>query len=240
MENLQKACAQDLKSLLKPPPTTTETTDRIPLVLTYNKGIIPLSKAIYKIWPKIQINNQELFRSLPLLANKVGQKISNQLIRAKFTSTHSGKTGKTYLNPIEDCKKANCRYCPRMNKPKYFTCTYTGYRYTTKLRGHCTTINLVYLITCTNCAKQYVGETKREFKFRMAEHIRDTRVKRETAVSIHFNEPGHSFENMIFQIIQILPTHPEDDRSTTKHPICERYWIYQLHPVKPLGLNVFG
>ena len=27
---------------------------------------------------------------------------------------------------------------------------------------HCTTRNLVYLITCTNCAKQYVGETKRE------------------------------------------------------------------------------
>ena len=99
MENLQKARAQDRKSLLKPPPTTTETTDRIPLVLTYNKGIIPLSRAIYKIWPIIQINNQEqlLLRSPPLLANKVGQKISNQLIRAEFTSTHSGKTGKTYL-----------------------------------------------------------------------------------------------------------------------------------------------
>ena len=127
-----------------------------------------------------------------------------------------------------------------MNKSKYFTRTCTCYRYATKVRGHCTTRNLVYLITCTNCAKQCVGETKREFKFRMAEHIWDTRVKRETPVSIHLNEVDHLFENMIFQIIQILPTDPEDDRSTTRRSICERYWIYQLHSLKPFGLNVFG
>ena len=117
---------------------------------------------------------------------------------------------------------------------------YTGYRYTTKLRGHCTTRNLVYLITCTKCAKQYVGETKREFRFRMAEHVRDTRVKRETPVSIHFNEPDHSFENMVFQIIHILPTDPEDDGSTIRRRQCEKYWIYQLHSLRPLGINVFG
>ena len=130
-----------------------------------------------------------------------------------------------------------------MNKSKYFTCTYTLYKYATKLRGHCTTGNLVYLITCTKCTKQYVGETKRELKFRMAEHVRDTHVKRDTSVSIHFihfNEPDHSFENMIFQIIQIFPTDPEDDRSTIRRCQCERYWIYQLHSLKPLGINVFG
>ena len=196
MDNLQKARAQDRKSLLKPPPP------KPPKQRTEYNSYSPTIRASY-----------------PSREPYIGQKISNQLIRAEFTSTHSGKTGKTYLNPIEDCKKANCRYCPRMNKSKYCTCTYTGYRYATKLRGHCTTRNLVYLITCKNCAKQYVGETKREFKFRMAEHIRDTRVKRETPVSIHFNEPGHSFENMIFQIIQMLPTDPEDDRSTTRRRI---------------------
>ena len=159
---------------------------------------------------------------------------------AEFSSTHPGKIGKTFLNPVEDCKNANCRYCSRMNKSKYFTSTYTGYRYTTKLRGHCTTRNLVYLITCTKCVKQYVGETKREFRFRMAEHVRDTRVKRETPVSIHFNEPDHSSENMVFQIIHILPTDPEDDRSTIRRRQCEKYWIYQLHSLRPLGINVFG
>ena len=95
---------------------------------------------------------------------------------------------------------------------------------------------MVYLITCTNCVKQYVGEAK----FRMGEYIQDTRVKRETPVSIHSNEPDHSFVNMIFQIIQILPTYPEDDSATTRHSICVRYWIYQLHSLKPLGLNVLN
>ena len=132
-------------------PTTTESTDRIPIVFTYSSGIIPILRAILKeIWPIVQINNQELFRSLPLLANRVGPKILNQLIRAEFTSLYSGKTGKTFLNPVKDCKKANCQYCAKMNKSIYFTCTYTAYRYATKLHDHCPTRNLVYLITCTN------------------------------------------------------------------------------------------
>ena len=106
--------------------------------------------------------------------------------------------------------------------------------------GHCTTRNLVYLITCTKCAQQYVGETKREFKYRMAEHMRDTGLKRDTPVATHYNEIGNSFENMLFQIIQIIPTDPEDEKSTPRRRSCEKYWIYQLHMLKPLGLNVFG
>ena len=118
--------------------------------------------------------------------------------------------------------------------------TYTSYTYTCKLRGHCTTRNLVYLITCTKCAQQYVGENKPEIKYRMAEHMRDTRLKRDTPVATHYNEIGHSFENMLFQIIQIIPTDPEDEKSTPRRRSCEKYWIYQLHTLKPLGLNVFG
>ena len=191
-------------------------------------------------WPIICINNDGLFRSPPLLANKVGLKISNQLIRARFKSKHSGQTGRAYANPDEDCQQANCRYCSKMNKSKCFKSTYTGYTYTTKLRGHCTTHNLVYLITCTKCVRQYVGETKREFRYRMTEHIRDTQLNRDTPVANHYNQTSHSTENMLFQIIHILPTDAEDDRSMPRRRECEKYWIYQLHSLKPLGLNVFG
>ena len=61
----------------------------------------------------LKVNNQDLFRPLPLLANKVGPKISNQLIRAEFSSTHSGKIGKTFLNPVEDCKKSKLPILPQ-------------------------------------------------------------------------------------------------------------------------------
>ena len=94
---------------------------------------------------------------------------------------------------------------------------------------------LIYL-----CAQQYVGETKREYKYRMAEHMRDTWLKRDKPVATHYNEIGHSFENMLFEIIQIILTGPEDEKSTPRRRSCEKYWIYQLHMLKPLGLNVFG
>ena len=100
--------------------------------------------------------------------------------------------------------------------------------------------NMVYLIMCKSCKKQYVGETKWEFRYTMAKHTWDTWVKRDTPVSIHFNLPGHTAENMLFQIIHILLSNPESDTSTVKRREREKYWIYQLHTLKPLGLKVFG
>ena len=35
----------------------------------------------------------------------------------------------------------------------------------------CQTIGIVYLATCSNCKKQYVGQTNRRFYDRMMEHI---------------------------------------------------------------------
>ena len=93
--------------------------------------------------------------------------------------------------------------------------------------------------SCTKCARQYVGETKWEFRYRMTEHLRDTRLNRDTSVANHYNQTGDSSENMLFQIIHILPSDPEDDRCTPRHRECEKYWIYQLHSLKPLGLIVF-
>ena len=52
--------------------------------------------------------------------------------------------------------------------------------------------------------------------------------------------PGHSSENMLFKILHILPTLPVDDRSTPRLRKKEKYWIYQLHSLKLLGLNGFG
>ena len=61
----------------------------------------------------------------------------------------------------------------------------------------------------------------------MTEHLRDTRLNTDIPVAYHYNS-GHPSENMLFQILHILPTHPVDDRSTPRRIKCEKYWIYQL------------
>ena len=139
---------------------------------------------------------------------------------------------------LEPC--ALCKYCTYIHKSKIFRSSYTKYCYQSKLRGHCTTRNLVYLITCSQCKKQYVGETKREIKVRMAEHQRDTRNKRDTPMANHFNFTNHSIRNMRFQIIEILLSDPESEQSTVTRKTRELHWIYQLHTLRPVGINVHG
>ena len=54
-----------------------------------------------------------------------------------------------------------------------------------------------------NCNQRYVGETERELKERMKEHIGYAKNNIITnATGEHFNLPGHSFQNMKFTIIE--------------------------------------
>ena len=53
------------------------------------------------------------------------------------------------------------------------------------LKLHASLLASDYFFLFEECAKQYVGETKREFKYRMDEHVRDAHVNRERTVAIH-------------------------------------------------------
>ena len=55
-----------------------------------------------------------------------------------------------------------------------------------------------FLCTCIKSARQYVGETKWEIRYRITEHQRDTHLIRDTPVANHYNESGHLSENMLF------------------------------------------
>ncbi len=50
-------------------------------------------------------------------------------------------------------------------------CTNSGRMYNTPEGGSCGSNNLVYLVICKVCHKQYVGETSRTLKQRFYEHF---------------------------------------------------------------------
>ena len=55
----------------------------------------------------------------------------------------------------------------------------------------CNTNNVVYLLECNKCKKQYIGETKRKFIVRFKEHLADIRHNRDTPVAKHYNLNSH-------------------------------------------------
>ena len=111
----------------------------------------------------------------------------------------------------------------------------------------CSSVNIVYLITCRICNLQYVGETSRAANVRWSEHLYKIR-KGETNQLIykHFNcddqhrsVPVH--DRFKFQIVEKIKT----DNLQSQNPALirrrrterELFWISQLRTIHPLGLN---
>ena len=70
---------------------------------------------------------------------------------------------------------------------------------------NCNTKNVVYMLECDkdNCKKRYIGETNREVKERIKEHIGYAKNNKTLyATGEHFNLPGHTYQNMKFTIVE--------------------------------------
>ena len=66
---------------------------------------------------------------------------------------------------------------------------------------NCKSRNLIYLMHCTKCKKQYTEETKRQLNERFRKHRRSIQNHDElicpTPVSTHFSQPGHSINDIL-------------------------------------------
>ena len=64
---------------------------------------------------------------------------------------------------------------------------------------------MIYLIQCDkqNCNTKYIGETKRNIRYRLAEH-RGYVINNQTdkTTGAHFNLPGHSVANLKMTVIE--------------------------------------
>ena len=81
---------------------------------------------------------------------------------------------------------------------------------------------------------QYVGETKRLLKTRLLEHCSDTKHKRDKPVARHFNQPGHSVDDI--KIVAIDRPGSSTDRYLRL--ALEAKWIQKLQTTAPRGINV--
>ena len=72
-----------------------------------------------------------------------------------------------------------------------------------------------------NCQQAYIGETKRQLKYRIADHKKYIRNENtEQATGAHFNLPGHSISNFTVTILERVKV--QDDRFRKER---EKYYI---------------
>jgi hypothetical protein len=94
--------------------------------------------------------------------------------------------------------------------------------------------NVIYLISCKVCNKQYVGETKLPLNKLMNLHRSDwkTRKLKDPQFHEHFHLEGHSFKDVSLCCIE-----HDTKWSDVTRKSRETYWIRRLNTLEPSGIN---
>ena len=131
------------------------------------------------------------------------------------------------------CGDQRCMNCAQMVTGIKFRSTTTGANFYARVNATCKTANLVYLIECNRCKKQYVGETKKALHRRMNGHCSDVYCKLPgKQVAVHFNTQEHSFSDINVMVIEVGLA------KIARRQRRERFWMYTLRTIAPEGMNL--
>ena len=97
--------------------------------------------------------------------------LRNILVSSRITSEHSQSTLKQPTGP-KRCPNTRCKACNFVVESNSFRSTHNQHTFFLKQAFTCKSSNLIYLMTCLKCRKQYIGETGRTLAQRITDHIR--------------------------------------------------------------------
>ena len=169
--------------------TTANQPQRIPLVITYNPALRYVSSIINKHFNILSSSPRctNVFKAKPFVAFRRSDNLSNILVTAKL---HKPVTAANEPRGSFRCGN-NCLTCNYINDGlTMYTFNSTGE--TTLINHHidCNPQNVIYMIQCNHCHKQYIGENKRRLEDHFNEHRRpvdkQNNSSKPTTVSEHF------------------------------------------------------
>jgi len=137
-------------------------------------------------------------------------------------------------NICKPCKGKKCQTCDIIGSGSTFSSSTYNKTFILNAGCSCNSKDLIYLITCTKCSIQYVGETGQNLRDRINNHKSTIRTGKKTPISIHFNSTEHTIDHLSVVPIEILFTNNLLHRRTR-----EFYWQLRLGTIFPKGLNNF-
>ena len=138
----------------------------------------------------------------------------------------------------EPCGSRFCHTCRSFRECNSVTSNTTKFVFKIRQDLNCSSSNIIYLVQCKECDKQYIGQTKRSLRRRVNDHRGDILNSRKTTVSNHFNSGRCCIED--FQIVPIFKCPQfEDEEKTTKLRLdIEQYFIKSFKTYSPYGMNI--
>ena len=149
----------------------------------------------------------------------------------------------TTLSNIQQkvCTNTKCQTCPHIITTDKFIGNITRQTHPCKYNICCKSNNLIYMISCKTCQKQYVGQTKNSLAKRFYSHFFNVRHQKKTdAIGLHFSSPDHKGINDIsIHVLEFIRLPPHSDRALILRLQLEKNWIHLLRCPAPRGLNIF-
>jgi hypothetical protein len=210
----------------------------------YDVSVLMLLYVFYA--PKKKILKNEQFPAskdscCPSVVPPNSPSLSDSSISVDCCSIQSPLLSEHNNDLIKPCGKSRCITCNDDAKP-IFPSTLTNKKHSIINHNHkpltCSSSNIIYLISCSRCHIQYVGETGQKLNLRMNNHRAAIRGKTNTLLTEHFRGDGGC--SIIHCIVQ--PIEKIDDTGTVKDQKKlrlerEAFWIKELRTLTPYGLN---
>ena len=231
---IQRVHAIARNETLKPSQTTSNQPSRVPLVITYNPSLRSVSSIIHRHFSILSSSPRctNVFTSVPLVAFRRTDNLSDILVKSKLRTVTQNNVSKGSFRCGNNC--ITCHYITdgRTN----YTFSATGETRTITDHIDCNSKNLIYMVHCRRCNKQYLGETKRRLKDRFNEHRRPvdrpTPTSRPTAVSDHFLSDDHTTND-----IELIPLELIHSSRDAIRKAREAYLIERGQTLEPKGIN---
>ena len=228
---IQRAKTQIRSDILQYKPKVKNTGNVLPFVLTYHPDLGNVKETITKHWPTIESSAtlNKMFPEKPIIAYRRPKSLRDYLVRARLRQDAEGKVS----GQSGPCNKPRCKTCVVMPTTDLFI-SKLGAKSSIKGQINCKTTNVVYLVSCTVCKLQYVGETKQQLANRMNLHRSDWKLRRfaRAPLAEHFHADGHSISDMSLCGIETDPNWSDKERKSR-----ETYWIRRLNTLSPCGIN---
>ena len=195
--------------------------------------------------PKPNPTHQRRGRSLTLF-QRMAQSATN-LGNPKVTPTlpvtslcNSQSQAKLPRNLPTKCVSSTCRYCYRIDKSGRIKSAFTKREYVSKIHVDCRSSNLIYCLQCDTCLSQYVGQTKRQLRDRLSEHLRSIRSNPTASIiahHVHHDESDPTGVNLRVFVIDFISSNPHSDVAKQCRLDAENKWIHRLRTLFPQGFN---
>ena len=189
----QRLKARSLKrsDLLAPKTRQMDGPERVVIPIDYHERNLPVINVLQRNFPILENDDEvgDLFDSKPMVAYRRDRNLKDILVRSRL------KRGEPQNAGTKNCNKRRCLTCNHITNDLLVVGPRGTYRVTHQFT--CESKELIYCINCKKCGQLYVGETCRMLKERFREHRRNVlNGRRDNEVATHFNDNGHSVEDM--------------------------------------------